>query len=110
MTLHDLATLSTLAGLPMPSESDGGDLENPPHAPVPAVSHLANRRTPDVWDRMTVSEQRDHADACPNLCDVCDGRRAFGTCTHCGAAAEETGEYDVSRCCGSLVVFGGEAA
>jgi len=90
----------------LPREDDHGNVLNAPHPPVPALRHVSVGLV-DPWDAMTPGEQQDHIDACPNLCDICDGRRAFGICASCGGVTEETGEYDLSRCCGSRVHFPG---
>lgn len=52
-----------------------------------------------AWDDLTPAEQREHADWCPDECDMCTGNRAWGTCTGCGSFVEAVGHDSLSRCC-----------
>jgi hypothetical protein len=109
--------------IPMPKEGRGGDLREPPFAPVAAVAHIANARPglasaahdgwppayPD-WDDLTAAEQEEHRQTCASLCRLCEAHRAFGECSSCGGETEAIGPDELSRCCGSRVILGPEAA
>lgn len=74
---------------------------------------LAGMRTERItspsWVTLTPAQQLEHIEAC-DVCIFCEAGRAWGRCATCGDTKEALPPLGLSRCCGSRVAFGGEAA
>ena len=57
------------------------------------------------WTDLLPVDKADHRATCPDGCAFCDGFRAWGTCSTCGAWPKEADDRGESLCCGSYLIL-----
>jgi hypothetical protein len=92
------------------------DVPNAPYAPVPAAAVLPQVAWPSAlpapedvdWSSMSDRDKQDHANACPDMCALCEPHRSWGLCPACGSTMAEAID-GLTLCCRVRALFGDEA-